>query len=498
MFQPHLPEKYDGTVNPVEFLQIYSTSILAAGGDEAIMANYFPVALTRTSQSWLMNLPEGTLDSWSELCHQFTANFESAYARPGNENDLYAVQQRLGESLRSFIQQFSQVRNTIPRISNASVVVAFCQGVQDEKMLEKLATHDIQDVSALFSLADKCARAAEGHAWHSPATPASKEASKPNAGTTAQGVGGKSKKKKKVGGSQSLAGAPIAAAAAAAAGGGRGGQRGDKRPHQPSNSDEGGAKCPVHNSTRHTASECWKIKKLAEQFCEKMQQQSRQDSAPSHQREGKQKVDKGKEKMEFQDAKRALKAVYGNSDSESRGNERRNTLHVMFGGSWDITSRRAIKTLRREIAAAALAPKAAPHCKWMETPIGFDASDCPKSMAGAGQLPLLVSPTIANIKLYHVLIDGGAALNLISLAAFKKLQISMGKLQSSRPFSGVGPVSVCDAVVSPSRLLLGRPRTSARRASCSTSLRSASPSTPFWADQLCTGLWRWCITSTWS
>jgi hypothetical protein len=58
------------------------------------------------------------------------------------------------------------------------------------------------------------------------------------------------------------------------------------------------------------------------------------------------------------------------------------------------------------------------------------------------QLPLLVSPTISNIKLYHVLIDGGVALKLISLAAFKKLQIPMGKLQPSCPFLGVGPVSV--------------------------------------------------------
>jgi hypothetical protein len=64
----------------------------------------------------------------------------------------------------------------------------------------------------------------------------------------------------------------------------------------------------------------------------------------------------------------------------------------------------------------------------VETPIGFDASDCPKSMAGVGQLSLLVSPTIFNVKLYHVLIDGGAALNLISFAAFKKLQIPMEKL----------------------------------------------------------------------
>jgi hypothetical protein len=62
-FQPHLPEKYDETVNPAEFLQIYSTSILAAGGNEAVMANYFPVALMGTARSWLMNLPEGTLHS---------------------------------------------------------------------------------------------------------------------------------------------------------------------------------------------------------------------------------------------------------------------------------------------------------------------------------------------------------------------------------------------------------------------------------------------------
>jgi hypothetical protein len=78
----------------------------------------------------------------------------------------------------------------------------------------------------------------------------------------------------------------------------------------------------------------------------------------------------------------------------------------------------------------------------METSISFYASDCPKSMAGASHLPLIVSPTITNIKLYHVLIDSGATLNLISLAAFKKLQILMSKLQPSCPFSRVSPVSI--------------------------------------------------------
>jgi hypothetical protein len=45
--------------------------------------------------------------------------------------------------LHSFIQRFSQVRNTIARISNAFILIAFRQGVRDEKMLENLATHDI-------------------------------------------------------------------------------------------------------------------------------------------------------------------------------------------------------------------------------------------------------------------------------------------------------------------------------------------------------------------
>jgi hypothetical protein len=48
---PHLAEKYDGTVYPTEFLQIYSTSIPVAREDETIMVNYFPVALTGTTRS---------------------------------------------------------------------------------------------------------------------------------------------------------------------------------------------------------------------------------------------------------------------------------------------------------------------------------------------------------------------------------------------------------------------------------------------------------------
>jgi hypothetical protein len=58
-FQPHLPEKYDGTSNPSEFLQVYVTAITAAGGNTAMMATYFHVALSGPARTWLMNLAQG-------------------------------------------------------------------------------------------------------------------------------------------------------------------------------------------------------------------------------------------------------------------------------------------------------------------------------------------------------------------------------------------------------------------------------------------------------
>jgi hypothetical protein len=55
-FRPHLPEKYDGTTNPSEFLQVYVTAITTAGGNTAVMATYFHVALSGPARTWLMNL----------------------------------------------------------------------------------------------------------------------------------------------------------------------------------------------------------------------------------------------------------------------------------------------------------------------------------------------------------------------------------------------------------------------------------------------------------
>jgi hypothetical protein len=91
-FKPDLPEKYDSKLNPFEFLKIYTIAVQAAGArDDKILANYFPLVLKPNVRSWLMNLPEGSISSWSDLCHQFVGTYIGGHEPPGKPSDLHLI-----------------------------------------------------------------------------------------------------------------------------------------------------------------------------------------------------------------------------------------------------------------------------------------------------------------------------------------------------------------------------------------------------------------------
>jgi hypothetical protein len=66
---------YGGSSNAEEFIQVYQTIIEATRGDDRVKANFLPTALTGASRSWLINLPEGSITSWDQLCTMFIGNF---------------------------------------------------------------------------------------------------------------------------------------------------------------------------------------------------------------------------------------------------------------------------------------------------------------------------------------------------------------------------------------------------------------------------------------
>jgi hypothetical protein len=294
---------------------VYVTTITAAGGNTAVMATYFHVALSRPAQTWLMNLTPGSIYTWEELCARFIANFASAYQQHGVEAHLHAVRQEPGETLQTFISRFTKVRGTIPRISDASIITAFRQGVRDKKMLEKLATHDVEIVPTLFALADKCARATEGRAWHSA----------PQAGAAQSGGSGavprdKKKKKKKDRDYQKPRSTALVIAATT------GGRRDRNKRPRPQRGNSGS--CPVHPNGRHSAAECREIIDLVKRVSERVnerREQSSKDGSPPRRRPGKEKVDDGEvaaaeRDLGYQSTEGDLKDVF-TRDSHSDGDD---------------------------------------------------------------------------------------------------------------------------------------------------------------------------------
>jgi hypothetical protein len=106
-------------------------------------------------------------------------------------------------------------------------------------------------------------------------------------------------------------------------------------------------------------------------------------------------------------------------DPDSNDDDHHKKLYLLYGGSWELTSWRDVKSLRREVLSATLrALKAAPHQRWRSTTISFGASDRPDNMEGVGMLSLIIALVIANMRLYHMKIDEGADLNIISYVVF--------------------------------------------------------------------------------
>ena len=99
-----------------------------------------------------MHLPENSISSWADLCHEFIGAFTGGHQETGRPSDLQLLQQKERETLRKYLQRFSKVHRNIPNIHPAAVIAAFQSNVRNRRIRFKVNVRFPKTMKELYTL----------------------------------------------------------------------------------------------------------------------------------------------------------------------------------------------------------------------------------------------------------------------------------------------------------------------------------------------------------
>jgi hypothetical protein len=113
--------------------------------------------LTGAARSWLSKLPNKTIGNWNELEKKFIGNFRSTYTWPALIKELKSCTQKGGESLRSYIQHWSIIKNSVEDVSDEREIDAFVLGLRHPDFIKEMGRTKPRIVLELMDVANRFA-----------------------------------------------------------------------------------------------------------------------------------------------------------------------------------------------------------------------------------------------------------------------------------------------------------------------------------------------------
>ncbi|XP_020235170.1 uncharacterized protein LOC109815012 [Cajanus cajan] len=148
-------DKYDGTTDPDEHLDVFLTQVTLSTTDDAALCRIFPASLKGRALSWFTRLPPNSIDSFNTLSSQFTIQFATSRPHSLTSLSLVSLRQDKKESLRTFMDRFNKVALEIRDLNPAVALHHLTTALKPGPFVNSICKKPPSDMNDLRRRADK-------------------------------------------------------------------------------------------------------------------------------------------------------------------------------------------------------------------------------------------------------------------------------------------------------------------------------------------------------
>jgi hypothetical protein len=119
-----------GTRTQSNSLMSYEATISSYGGNAAVMAKSFVMAVRNVAQTWYSSLRPGTITSWQKLKDMLVTSFQGFQTKPFIAQALFQCTKDHEEYLQAYVRRLLRLRAQAPIVPNEIVIEAMIKGLR--------------------------------------------------------------------------------------------------------------------------------------------------------------------------------------------------------------------------------------------------------------------------------------------------------------------------------------------------------------------------------
>jgi hypothetical protein len=137
----------------------YEATISSYGGNAAVMAKSFVMAVRSVAQTWYSSLRPGTITSWQKLKDMLVTSFQGFQTKLVTAQELFQSTQDQEEYIHAYVRRFLRLRAQAPIVPNEIVIEAMIKGLRLGPIAQYFARKPPQTLERQLQKMDEYIRA---------------------------------------------------------------------------------------------------------------------------------------------------------------------------------------------------------------------------------------------------------------------------------------------------------------------------------------------------